>query len=142
MVVIERYTSNSPEETRKIGADFGSKLKSQDIVLLDGVLGGGKTVFVKGIADALDIDEEVTSPSFSILNIYEGLYNLYHFDLYRIDDEGEIELLLQDYIYDDSGITVIEWGKKALNLLNRYYSVEISIGENGERNITVGVHGI
>ncbi len=135
---MEKFIGRSEIETKDIGKKFGKRLKGGDVVVLDGVLGGGKTVFTKGIGEALEISDIITSPSFAILNIYEGRINLYHFDLYRIDDEEEIELLMQDYLYNLDGVTVIEWGKKVEYILDNYYLIEIEIGNEGERIISIG----
>lgn len=105
-------TSHSPEETKRIAAAVGGLLLPGDLVNLSGELGAGKTLFVKGLAGALDIPEEmVTSPTFSILNEYEGTgVLLYHFDFYRLGSERELENIgFQDYFYG-SGISIVEWG--------------------------------
>lgn len=86
------------------------------MVALEGLLGAGKTTFVKGIAQALEIDEQITSPTFTIVSEYRGALPLYHIDLYRIGSSEEIELLgLEELIYGD-GISVVEWADKAPEL--------------------------
>ena len=104
--------SHSPEETRRIAAAVGELLRSGDLLNLTGELGAGKTLFVKGLAGALGIAEDlVTSPTFSMINEYAGEGGLlYHFDFYRLQDEQELENIgYQDYFYS-TGITVVEWG--------------------------------
>lgn len=105
-------TSLSPQETMELGREVGRMLAPGDLLNLNGELGAGKTLFVKGLALALGINpEEVTSPTFSIINEYEGEGGLlFHFDLYRLEDGLELEQIgYQDYFYS-SEITVVEWG--------------------------------
>ena len=78
-----KYVSESESDTYKIAADFAATLSGGEIVLLSGELGAGKTAFVKGLAAALGIDDEVTSPTFTLMNVYYGSLTLYHFDVYR-----------------------------------------------------------
>src|ERR1043165_7711832 len=81
------FVSSSPEETFNYGYQLGSRLSGGEILLLSGPLGAGKTILVKGICAALGIDEEeVTSPSFTLVNPYSGRLQLYHIDLYRLDE--------------------------------------------------------
>ncbi len=101
-----RYTAHSPADTLKVAAEFKKKLKSGDIVLLHGDIGVGKTVFTKGISGS----DAVCSPTFSIMNIYNGTPPVYHFDLYRLSSEEELyEAGLMEYIESGDGISVIEW---------------------------------
>ena len=133
---MEKYISESIEDTLKIASDFTKTLKGGEVVLLDGVLGAGKTVFVKGVADALKIEDTVTSPSFSIMNVYEDTVKLYHFDLYRLDDLFEIEQLLMDYLYIPDSVVMIEWGYKAKDILKEFIFIDIQI-EGDKRIITI-----
>ncbi len=104
------YISKYEEDTQEIAKKLSSKLISGDIILLYGKLGAGKTCFVKGLAEGLQIDAfKVTSPTFIILNEYNGKIPLYHFDFYRMKNFAEIENIgFFDYI-ESSGITIIEW---------------------------------
>jgi len=133
---MEKYISSSVEDTIKIAKNFSESLNGGEVILLEGVLGSGKTVFVKGIAEALEVDEIVTSPSFSIMNIYEGKFILYHFDFYRLDDLYEIEELLQDYLYSPKSVTMIEWGYKVREILKDYILINFEIEEE-KRIITI-----
>ena len=130
---MQRFISNSVEETLDIAKEFARGLKGGEVILLEGVLGSGKTVFVKGVAEVLKIDDIITSPSFSVMNIYEGKLRLYHFDLYRIDDLLEIEELLMDYLYLPESVVMIEWGYKAKDILKDYFVITIEL--EGERRI-------
>lgn len=101
--------SNSPEETLKIGCRTGKVLTGGAVLTLKGALGAGKTTFVKGIATALDIKEEITSPSFTLISEYQGRVPLFHVDLYRIREKNELyDIGLEELLYGQE-ITVIEW---------------------------------
>jgi len=102
--------TNSAAETRKLGERLAEKLKAGDVVLLEGELGAGKSELARGVAKGLGVQETVTSPSFTILNVYEsGLIPLYHFDWYRLESEEELyELGMDEYLGGD-GIALVEW---------------------------------
>ncbi len=106
-MMIESY---SPEETFRIGEQLAKEARPGDIYTLNGDLGVGKTIFTKGIAKGLGIEEPVTSPTFTIVQEYEsGRLPLYHFDVYRIGDPEEMEEIgYEDYFYGQ-GICLIEW---------------------------------
>ena len=112
------FETYSAEETFRLGEMTGGKLKPGTVVCLDGDLGVGKTVFVKGVAKGLGIKEPVVSPTFTILQEYrEGRIPLYHFDVYRIEDSEEMyEIGFDDYLYGD-GVCLIEWAKRVTELL-------------------------
>ncbi len=100
------------EETYNLAEKIAENLSGGEILLLNGDLGAGKTTFTKGLAKALNVDDIITSPTFTIMKEYEGRLNLYHFDMYRIGDADEVyELGFDDYLYDSNGVAVIEWNK-------------------------------
>ncbi|WP_204260226.1 tRNA (adenosine(37)-N6)-threonylcarbamoyltransferase complex ATPase subunit type 1 TsaE [Caloranaerobacter azorensis] len=104
-----KIKTNSPEETYSFGYRLGKLLKSGDILCLNGDLGAGKTTLTQSIAKGLDVEDYVTSPTFTLINEYEGRYPVYHFDVYRIDDIDEMyDLGFEEYIYSE-GVTIIEW---------------------------------
>lgn len=106
-----KYISKSVEDTYALARKIAERLKGGEVILLNGNLGAGKTTFTKGLAKALGIDEVVTSPTFTFMKEYKGRLSLYHFDMYRAEDEDELyELGLNDYLYAD-GVCVIEWNK-------------------------------
>jgi tRNA threonylcarbamoyladenosine biosynthesis protein TsaE len=115
MRVIE---SNSPGETFELGRQIGLKAKPGQIFCLDGDLGTGKTVFTQGFAAGLGISEAVNSPTFTIVQVYdEGRLPLYHFDVYRIDDIGEMdEIGYEDYFFGQ-GVCLIEWSTQIEELI-------------------------
>ena len=103
---------SSAEEMHNLGAKIGAQLKAGDLILLNGDLGSGKTVFVQGIAQSLGI-EGVTSPTFVISKNYPGVLPLIHVDVYRLLDSGKAALFLDDLDLDsdrENSVTVIEWG--------------------------------
>jgi tRNA threonylcarbamoyladenosine biosynthesis protein TsaE len=109
-------TSGSEEETRAIGARLGKSLRRGDVLLLSGDLGTGKTCLTQGIGRGLDCDSNVNSPSFVLMNEYEGRERLFHADLYRIEDVEDLdELGLWDYA--ERGVLVIEWPERGAELL-------------------------
>ena len=104
------YETFSPEETKELGRKIGAKAQPGSVYTLVGDLGVGKTVFTQGIAEGLDIEEPICSPTFTIVQVYEeGRMPFYHFDVYRIGDIEEMdEIGYEDYFYGD-GVCMIEW---------------------------------
>lgn len=102
----------SIDETLKLGEIIGKSLKSGSIIALKGELGAGKTVLVKGIAKGLGVEEEPNSPTFVIMNCYEGRLPLFHFDLYRVADEGELIAMGYDEFFFGGGVSVVEWADR------------------------------
>ena len=123
------YKSNSAKETENIAKAFAKTLKSGDVIALNGDLGAGKTAFTAGIAKGLGVKDCISSPTFTIVNCYNGTMPLYHFDVYRISDCDEMyDIGYEEYILGD-GVTVIEWAEIIGDILpdNRY---EVSIRKN------------
>lgn len=134
-------TSHSEEQTQALAKKLAASFKSGDVICLSGRLGAGKTVFVRGLAAALNIDENaVNSPSFTFVNEYPGETPLYHFDLYRIDDPSELYEIGWDEYLGREGLTVVEWGEKAGEFLPpRYYLIELEIVSENEREIKISL---
>ena len=108
---------SSENETIKLGYRIGQILKGGEVICLEGDLGAGKTSMTKGIGKALDIDGYITSPTFTIVNEYNGRIPLFHFDAYRLSGPEELfEIGFEDYM-DRQGIIVIEWEKKKKSAL-------------------------
>src|SRR6185503_1797791 len=112
------FVSESPEQTFNFGFHIGEKLNGGEILLLSGPLGAGKTLLVKGICAALGIEEEdVTSPSFTLVNPYDGRLRLYHIDLYRLDEGASAAhaVDLDELLAEEKAVIVIEWAERMRN---------------------------
>lgn len=136
---MEKYISNSREETEKIGALFADSLKGGEVVAFIGGLGMGKTCFTRGLAKGLGFDGDVTSPTFALINEYlGGRLNLYHFDMYRIESwEDLYSSGFFEYI-EENGIVAVEWSENIENALpENTVFVEIKALEDEKREITI-----
>lgn len=130
--------TRSVRETFELGKALACTLVNGSIVKLEGRLGAGKTVFAKGIASGLGIDEEITSPTFTLLKEYEGRLKLRHFDLYRIKDAEELR---ETGLYEslgDEGVCVIEW---AIPPLPPHIRVSIEVKGEDERLVEISREG-
>jgi tRNA threonylcarbamoyladenosine biosynthesis protein TsaE len=117
-VINKVYETNGPEETMRTGRMLGESAAPGQVYALVGNLGVGKTVFTKGFAEGLGIEEPVNSPTFTILQIYEeGRLPLYHFDVYRIEEPEEMEEIGLDEYIDGDGVCLIEWAGRIEELL-------------------------
>ncbi len=137
------YETHSAGETAELGREIARELKPGDIFALIGELGAGKTVFAQGIAEGLGISEPVCSPTFTIVQVYEGgRMPFYHFDVCRISDVEEMEEIgYEDYFYG-SGFTMVEWADLITELMPPGYQ-RITIEKDLEkgfdyRRITIG----
>ena len=131
----------SEEETLKLAQKMAGRFKGKEVVLLIGELGAGKTIFAKGIASGLGVKDisQVSSPSYTILNIYKGRFPIYHFDLYRLEKYAEIlDLGWEDYL--DVGVVVVEWGEKIRFDLKAHKTIRVTIekGSGDTRKILIG----
>ncbi len=130
------------------GRAFGATLKLGDVVLLHGDLGAGKTTLTQGLARALGVEEAIQSPTFSLVAEHDGRdgegrpMRLYHLDLYRLDDESELEGMgYPQYLAPDDGITVVEWPERAGSWLPaRFWLLEIQYASGGGRRIERSRH--
>ena len=129
------FYSKSPLETEELGRVMGELSEGGEVFLLEGELGAGKTVLVKGIARGLGIGIQIVSPTFIIIRSYDGRLTLNHIDLYRLNSiEG---LGIEEYIDDSLSVTVVEWGEKLINWmdLKEYLLVKIGIVDESSREI-------
>ena len=117
---MKKIIAKSPEETIKLGKSIGKKLKGNETICLVGKLGSGKTQFVKGVALGLGIKENITSPSFVIVKIYNGKVNLIHIDFYRLEDKSELETIGFDDFFSPNNIIVIEWADRFKDIYPDY----------------------
>lgn len=117
MAAKQRFESRSPEETQRIGEALGARLRPGDVIACIGELGAGKTCFLQGVVRGLGVREPATSPTFVLINHYEGRFPVYHLDAYRAESLTEIlDLGVEEMLWGD-GVTVVEWGEKLLSLL-------------------------
>ena len=125
--------SNSEQETYELGVKIGTEAKPGDVYTLIGDLGVGKTVFTQGVAKGLNIDDNICSPTFTIVQVYdEGRMPFYHFDVYRIGDVSEMdEIGYDEYVYGD-GVSLIEWANLIEEILPVKYT-EIKIEKDLEK---------
>lgn len=130
MMIVE---TNTPEETFAFGKSLGEKAEAGMVYTLIGDLGVGKTVFTQGLAEGLGIKEAISSPTFTIVQVYEeGRLPLYHFDVYRIGDVEEMEEIgYEDYFYGE-GVSLIEWANLIEEILPEKYT-EIKIEKDLEK---------
>lgn len=132
------YTTFSPQQTAALGAALGAFLRAGDAVLLRGGLGAGKSVLARGIARALGVEGPMASPTFTLMQPYEGRsLPLFHFDLYRLEDEDEFYAAGLDEFVGASGVALIEWPMEGID-----YGAPITIdmargGNDAERRIQI-----
>jgi tRNA threonylcarbamoyladenosine biosynthesis protein TsaE len=110
------FESNAPEETFALGERFGEGLRGGEVILLSGGLGAGKTLLTKGILSGLDFDvDEVTSPSFTLVNLYKtAKFDVYHIDLWRIDENSDAAFAvgLDEILEDKTAVLIVEWSER------------------------------
>jgi tRNA threonylcarbamoyladenosine biosynthesis protein TsaE len=135
------FESHSPAETRRLAARVGRLLQAGDVVLLQGDLGSGKTVFAQGLGQGLKVREPVKSSSFVLLNEYHGRLDMYHADLYRLTEPGEVIDLGLDEVAAP-GVLVIEWPERAWEELTpEHLLVRIESAGTRERRLTFEARG-
>lgn len=125
------FKSNNEIETKNFAKKLASKLKIGDIIVLSGELGSGKTKFTEGILEYFNLQDEISSPTFTIVNEYSTpKFPIFHFDVYRLEDEDEfLEIGGEEYF--DKGVCIIEWGEMVENLLPKDY-IKISFSKDDE----------
>ncbi len=134
-----KYITETAEETEKIGFDLARELHGGEVILLNGELGAGKTTFSKGLARGLGITDAITSPTFTLLNTYQGSkLKLYHFDMYRLTSGSDTDYGFDEYYGLTDRVCLIEWtvaseyfGAKVINIDIEYLSAT-------KRKITIG----
>lgn len=133
--MIKIYLENE-EQTREIGFKLGQLLTPKSVVCLIGDLGAGKTTMTKSLAKSLEVDDDITSPTFTIVNEYEGKIPLYHFDVYRIGSSDEMyDIGFDEYINGD-GVCIIEWANLIEDILpDEYLYIEMNYKESGREMI-------
>lgn len=124
--------SESAKKTIELGQKFSSQLLSEDVIILEGSLGGGKTTFTRGVLRGLKSTQEALSPTFTLLRQYQTRrFLVNHLDLYRLDLKDALDLGLDDILYLSKSITLIEWGNRIKQELDKYIKIEFSyLGQN------------
>lgn len=138
------WQSRDVADTFALARQIGTQLSGGEILLLDGPLGAGKTVFVKGLASALGIDpEEVTSPSFTLVNPYAGRLQLFHIDLYRLDEGAAAAhaVDLEELLTDERAVVVIEWAERLGHYPLPANVWHITISGDGETARCISISG-
>ncbi len=137
------YLTTSVEQTRELARQFAAGLRPGDTVCLTGPLGAGKTEFMRGITEVFGCDDQLSSPTFSLLNIYDGSYRgtpveLHHFDLYRLESEKELESAGFEEYLSGPFVAVVEWGEK-FPACDRLYTRRVVLEPAGERQRKVTI---
>ena len=133
-----KYQSNSDKDTLKLGKTLASFLQNKDTIILSGELGAGKTKFTEGILTYFDLQDEISSPTFTIVNEYiKGDINIFHFDTYRLSDSSEFyEIGGEEYF--EKGICIIEWGELISDAIPEEH-LEIKIEKDPKKTKPVNV---
>lgn len=133
---MEKIFLKNEEETKEIGYKLGKILNKGNVVCLIGDLGAGKTTLTQSLAKGLEIDDYITSPTFTIINEYEGRIPLYHFDVYRIASSEEMyEIGFEEYIYGQ-GVCIIEWANLIEDIIPKeHLYIELNYKEDGREMI-------
>jgi tRNA threonylcarbamoyladenosine biosynthesis protein TsaE len=127
---VQPLVTSSVEQTRSVGAAIAELARPGDLLLLVGDLGAGKTAFTQGLGAGLGVDEQITSPTFALVQGYTGRLDLHHLDVYRLEQVNEALDLGLSELLDDGSVTAIEWGDTITAALPRdYLEVRITFGE-------------
>ena len=133
--MVKIYLENE-EQTKDIGYKLGQLVTPKSVICLIGDLGAGKTTMTQSLAKALEVDDYITSPTYTIVNEYEGRIPLYHFDVYRIGSSDEMYDIGFDEYIDGDGVCIIEWANLIEDILpNEYLYIEMNYKETGREMI-------
>jgi len=129
--------TKSPEETNNLGEKISKIIKPGDLLAFYGELGVGKTCFIQGISQGLKVKDYVTSPSFTIINEYQGNVPIYHFDLFRLNNAEEILEFGYEEYFNGEGLIVIEWAEKIEQFLPKeHLKIDIKFKDRYKRTIS------
>lgn len=135
-----KYKTESPEETIELASKIGAVLRKGDVIAYRGGLGAGKTTFTRGLAIGAGLEDEVTSPTFALINEYHGNLDIYHFDMYRIEGTDDLETTgFFDYPMDES-VFVIEWSENISEILPEN-TIYIEIKHTGDESREIIIEG-
>jgi tRNA threonylcarbamoyladenosine biosynthesis protein TsaE len=137
------FRTSSAEETFELGEKIGDGLRGGEVILLTGGLGAGKTLLTKGILNALDFDiDEVTSPSFALVNLYKAKFDVYHIDLWRIDEEVDAAAVvgLDEILENEKAVVIVEWAEKLGKTKYPTKTIKVTINGDGDdpRRVEIG----
>jgi len=136
--MVKEILTRSPEETKDLGRKIGKLLEPRDILLLIGELGAGKTTLIQGLAEGVGVIDYITSPTFVLINEYQGRIPFYHVDLYRLTEKIHIQDLGIEEYFAGSGVTVVEWAERLGKLTpEKYVKIEIQRLSENERKILI-----
>ena len=137
------YNSKSENDTKKLAIKIASMLKKGDLIVLCGDLGSGKTKFTEGFLTYFGLENEISSPTFTIVNEYKkDNINIYHFDVYRLEDSSEFYAIGGDE-YFENGICIIQWGELISDALpNEYIKIDFSRNESNENERFLNIQSI
>lgn len=136
--MVMEFISESEQQTIELANEFAKTLKGGEVILLNGELGAGKTTFSKGLAKGLGIEETITSPTFTLLNIYEsGRLKLYHFDMYRLAEESDLDYGFDEYYGEKGSVCLIEWSKGKYYNRARVVVINIDYLSEDKRRINI-----
>jgi tRNA threonylcarbamoyladenosine biosynthesis protein TsaE len=145
--MVEEFVCETPQDTFDLGEKIGESLRGGEMILLSGGLGAGKTLLTKGILYALNFDvDEVTSPSFTLVNLYKtDKFDVFHIDLWRIDERTNAALAvgLPEILEDETAVTIIEWSERLqdFEFSDSVYEIEIKGDGDDERQIKISREG-
>lgn len=132
------FSTKTEAETIALGRNIGAKLQGGDIIALQGTLGAGKTTITKGIAQALGVQETITSPTFCLISEYEGTMPLYHMDVYRLEGSDDFVNLGAEEMLYGRGVTLIEWSEKIMDELpHKTIVLRLTPNDDGSRTVTL-----
>ena len=140
----EIFVCDSPDDTFDLGEKIGESLRGGEVILLSGGLGAGKTLFTKGVLYALDFDvDEVTSPSFTLVNLYRAKFDVYHIDFWRLDENSDVAFAigLDEILENESAIVIIEWSERLKKIEFPNKIIRVFIGGDGDEPRRVAVSG-
>ena len=137
------FNSKSENDTKKFAKNFASKLNKGDVIVLSGDLGSGKTKFTEGILSYFGLEDEISSPTFTIINEYKkDNINIYHFDVYRLEDSSEFYAIGGEE-YFENGICIIEWGELIEDALPKeYIKIDFSRNLDNENSRILNIQSI
>ena len=139
---MKEYTTNNIEETGRVAKEISQNLQGGEVLALSGNLGAGKTVFVKALAKAMGIEDNITSPTFVLMKVYDlelgKISKLVHVDCYRLEGQEDLaDIGLSDYLAFDNSVVVIEWADKIINLPDKTIKIKIESLGGDQRRIIV-----